>query len=319
MKKRIYVIIAIFISFLAIISFLIIRFGSGLEKSNKITIWTTIYPEYDFTKAIVGDKMEVVRLIGPGIEIHTFEPSSKDMIRIADSQAFIYTGDSMEPWAKKIIDSVKDYDVKIVDTSKNIEMIEPDEFFDEYSLLDESHDEEHEHEEEKDGHIWLNPQNAVIMIDTILEEIINLDPKNKEFYEENAEKYKNEILELDKEIEEELKKNDVNVLVFGGEFAYSYFCQRYKLGVISCYTTCGEHSEPSVARIKDVIEYINKNNISSIYYEELSEGQISQMLSEETKAEAKVFNTLHNVSKEEIENKENYISIMKENLNKIIN
>ena len=320
MKKRILAIIAIFILFFAIIAFIIIKFGSGLGEKNKITIYTTIYPEYDFVSHIVGDKINVVRLIEPGVEIHTYEPSSKDMIRISESDMFVYTGYDMEPWASKIINAIKEYNVVIVDSSKNIDMIDSDEFMKDYSLLKEHSDEEHNHEhEEKDGHIWLDPQNCVIMIDTVLKEIVKLDPENKEFYEKNANDYKKQILELDKEIEEKLKENDIEVLVFGGEFAYSYFCRRYNLGVVSCYTACGEHSEPSVSRIKEVIDYINKNNIPNIYYEELSEGQISQMISEETKAQAEVFNTLHNVSQEEIDSGENYITIMRKNLKKIIN
>lgn len=321
MKRRLLVIIASFVILIAIVAFIIIKFGSGLENSDKITIFTTIYPEYDFTKAIVGDKMEVVRLIGPGVEVHTYEPSTKDMVRISKAGAFVYTGKDMEPWAESIIEAIKEYDVKIVDTSKNIELIDSDEFMEDYSLLDERNLENHEHEEneEKDGHIWMDPQNAVIMIDTILEEVIKLDSENKEFYEENANKYKKEILELDKEIEEAIKENNITTLVFGGEFAYAYFCQRYNLGVVSCYTACGEHSDPSISRVKSVIEFINQNNIKNIYYEELSEGQVSQMISEETQAKPVVFNTLHNVTGEEIENKENYISIMKDNLNKIIN
>ena len=159
MKRRFFAIIVSFIILLAIIAFIIIKFGKGLEKSDKPTIFTTIYPEYDFTKAIVGDKIEVVRLIGPGVEVHTYEPTPKDMIRISEAKAFIYTGDNMEPWAKKIIDTMKDYNVRIVDTSKNIELIDSDEFMEEYSLLDEGHHEEHEsEEEEKDGHIWMNPR-----------------------------------------------------------------------------------------------------------------------------------------------------------------
>lgn len=321
MKKRFLMIVASFLIFVAIIAFIIVNFGSGLKKSNKITIYTTIYPEYDFTKAIVGNKMDVVRLIEPGVEIHTYEPSSKDMMKIAKSNMFIYTGESMEPWATKIIEAIKEYNVKIVDTSKNINMICSDEFMEKYGLIeDENHEEHHLHEnEEKDGHIWMNPQNAVIMIDTILEEIVKLDPQNENFYRKNAENYKAEILELDKEIEEKLRNNNINVLVFGGEFAYAYFCERYDLNVVSCYTACGEHSDPSIAKIKNVIEYINKNNIPNIYYEELSEGQVSQMISEETKAKAVVFNTLHNVSQEEINDGKNYISIMKENLSKLVN
>ena len=319
MKKRIFVIIVSFVIFIAIIAFLITKFGNGIEENNKPTIFTTIYPEYDFVSHIVKDKMEVKRLIGPGVEIHTYEPSSKDMINIAKSDLFVYTGDVMEPWAKSIIESIRDYDVKILDTSKNINMIDIDKFMEEYSLLDNINNENSEHQhEELDGHIWMNPQNAIIMIDTILEEIIKIDPDNREFYEENALQYKNQISDLDKKIEETLKKNNINVLVFGGEFSYSYFCQRYNLNIISCYTACGEHQDPSISRVQDVIDYIKNNNVSSIYYEELSEGQISQMISEETNAKAKVFNTLHNVTLEEIDNNEDYVTIMMDNLKKII-
>lgn len=318
MKKRIFAIMISFILLIITLTWMIMKWGSGLEKSNKKIIFTTIYPEYDFVKAIVKDKMEVVRLIGPGVEIHTYEPSSKDMIRLSESDMFVYTGKAMEPWADKIISSIQEYNVKVVDSSQNIAMIHSDEFMEEYSLLEENHHEENEHDEEIDGHIWMNPRNAVTMMDTILEEIIKLDPANKEFYTENANQYQKEILELDAEIEKTLKEKNITVLVFGGEFAYSYFCQRYGLGVVSCYTACGEHADPSISRIKEVVEFINQNQIQNIYYEELSEGQVSQMISEETNVTPKVFNTLHNVSQEEIDRHENYISIMKENLNKIV-
>ncbi len=319
MKKRLFVIIASYIIFFAIILFLITNFGNEIKKSDKPTIFTTIYPEYDFVKAIVKDKMNVVRLIGPGVEIHTYEPSSKDMIKISESDAFIYTGDAMEPWAKSIIEAIDEYDVRIVDVSKNIDMINIDEFMEEYGLLDEENHEDHEdNHEELDGHIWMNPKNATIMIDNILENIVDIDPKNKDFYEKNALEYKEEILSLDKEIENSLRENDINVLVFGGEFSYSYFCERYNLKVVSCYTACGEHQDPSIARIKQVIDYIKENDIPNIFYEELSEGQISQMISEETDAKSKVFNTLHNVTQEKILEEKNYVTIMRDNLNKII-
>ena len=319
MKKRLFVIITSFIIFFVIIAFLIIKFGNGIESENKSIIFTTIYPEYDFVTHIVKDKMKVKRLIGPGVEIHTYEPSAKDMIKISESDLFIYTGKSMEPWAEDIIDSIKEYDVKIVDTSKNIDMINQEEFMENYSLLDEKNEESHEHElNQEDGHIWMNPKNALIMIDTILEEIIKIDSENKEFYEKNALEYKNKILELDEEIEKTLKENNITTLVFGGEFSYSYFCERYGLKVVSCYTACGEHQDPSITRVREVIDYIKENNIKNIYYEELSEGQISQMISEETEAKAKVFNTVHNVTTQEIEENKDYVTIMRDNLNKII-
>ena len=316
MNKRILVICLSFLILFICVFILISNFGEKSLSSEKKVIITTIYLEYDFAKAIVGDKFDVVRLIGPGIEVHTYEPSVKDMKRISDADMFIYTGNAMEPWVEGLMGSIDNKDLIIVDCSKNIDLIESDEFMEDYSILDEEH-EEGLHNEEYDGHIWMNPQNAIIMINTILDEIIKIDSENEEIYKANALKYINEIINLDTEIEEMLKENNIEVLVFGGEFAYAYFCKHYDIKVVSCYTACGEGGEPSITRVKKVIDFINKNNIPNIFYEELSEGKLSEMISQETNSKAKVFNTLHNVSNDEINNNSNYISIMKENLLKI--
>lgn len=319
MKKRILVTILSFVILILIVGFFISKFGNILNKNDKIIIITTIYPEYDFVSHIVGDKMNVIRLIEPGVEIHTYEPTTRDMMKISDAKAFVYTGKAMEPWAEQIIDVIEEKGVVVVDTSKNIDMINSDKFMEEYSLLENSHEEEeHSEHEELDGHIWMNPKNAVIMIDTILGEIIKIDPENKEYYEKNANEYKEEILKLDKEIEYSLKENNIDTLVFGGEFSYAYFCERYDLNVVSCYTACGEHSDPSIATIQKVVDFINDNNIPAIYYEELSTGQVSQIVAEETNTESRVFNTIHNVTIDEINSNENYVTIMRKNLEAII-
>jgi zinc transport system substrate-binding protein len=319
MKKKILIIAICYLILILVVSLFINIFTANPQKDeDKIQVIATLYPEYDFVKQIGGDKVEVTLLLGPGVEAHTYEPSVRNMKEISDSDMFIYTGNSMEPWAKTIIDSITT-DCKIVDSSKNIELIDMNEFVEEYSILDEdTHNHSNqENDYEYDGHIWLNPQNALIMIDTICQSLIELDPENSEYYKTNAQNYKSEIEVLDKEIETTLQENNIDTLVFGGEFAYAYFCQRYNLKVASCYTSCGEDAEPSVSRIKEIIDLINKNKISKVFYEELSEGTVAQMISEETSAKRVVFNTIHNVSKEENEAGKNYVSIMRENLEKI--
>lgn len=242
------------------------------------------------------------------------------MKNINDSDIFIYTGDSQEPWAKTIIQSI-DSDCNVIDCSKNIKMIELEEFEHEYGAL-KNNEKEHVHNHgeledyEYDGHIWLSPKNALIMIDTICEALCDFDPENEDFYVSNAREYQNEIMQLDSEIEEMLQ--DENVLVFGGEFAYSYFIERYDLKYVSVYSSCGEGAEPSVSEVREVIDYINENNIKKVFYEELSEGTVAKMISEETSAKPVVFYTLHNVSQEQIEMNENYITIMRKNIANII-
>jgi zinc transport system substrate-binding protein len=319
MKKKILIISICYLILVIIITLFINIFAEHESKdTSKIQVIATLYPEYDFVSRIGGDKVDVTLLLGPGVEAHTYEPSVKNMKEISDSDIFIYTGNAMEPWAQTVIDSITT-DCAIVDCSKNIELIDMDKFMEEYSILDEDthiHNKE-ENDYDYDGHIWLNPQNCLVMIDTICKELVKLDPENKNYYETNAENYKIEIEALDKEIEDTLQENNIDILVFGGEFAYAYFCERYNLKVATCYTACGEDSEPSVSRIKKIIDLINSNNISKVFYEELSEGTVANMISEETNAKGIVFNTIHNVSKEENKAGVNYVSIMKENLEKI--
>lgn len=323
MKKRFLSIVICFVILIFIINMLIVTFKEKNSKDlSKIQIITTLYPDYDIASKIVGDKAEVSMLLDAGVEVHTYEPSVKDMKKISDSDMFIYTGDNMEPWVEKLIQNLNNNCV-IVDASKNVELLNSEEFIQKYSVLYEDrrslhNDEEYEnHTHKNDGHIWMNPKNVLIMIDTICEKIVELDPQNKTYYEENASKYKKEIEDLDKKIEDELAKNKIDTLVFGGEFAYSYFCERYNLKVATSYTSCGEGAEPSVSRIKAIIDFIKENNISKVFYEELSTGTVANMISEETEAEAKVFNTLQNVSEEEIKKNISYVDIMKKNLEMI--
>lgn len=290
-------------------------------QTDKININVTLFPEYDFVKKIGGDKVNVKLLLNSGVDSHTYEPSVKDMKNINDSDMFIYTGDSQEPWAKTIINSI-DSDCIVIDCSKNIDLIELEEFEHEYSALGLS-EKEHVHnhgeleEYEYDGHIWLSPRNAAIMVDTICEALCEFDPQNEDFYISNAKDYKMQIMELDSQIEEMLEDEDV--LVFGGEFAYSYFIKRYDLKYVSVYSSCGEGAEPSVSDVREVIDYINENNIQKVFYEELSEGTVAKMISEETNAKPVIFYTLHNVSQEQIDNGENYITIMQKNIANILN
>lgn len=318
MKKRITIIILSFIILIILFAIIINIFKKEqMLNKDKLNIVVTLYPEYDFVKAIVGDKAEVIQILAPGVEAHTYEPSVQDRIKIENADLFIYTADSMEPWARSIINSTENYKMKVVDCSGQIDMINTDEFMEEYSLLEEhehSHDGIENLDHELDGHIWMDPQNAIKMIDTILIKLVEIDSNNAEFYIENAKNYKEKIAELDAKIESELQEANVDKLVFGGEFAYAYFCKRYNLKVVSCYSACGEGAEPSVQDIKDVIDFINNNKVDKVFYEELSEGKVAQMLSEETNAKPVVFNTIHNVTKKEFEAGTNYISIMEANL-----
>lgn len=317
MKKRLVAII-ICLSILTIVVIGIILGFNRIKnieiKKEKIEVVTTLFPQYDFAKKILGSKGNVRLLLPSGTETHSYEPTPLDIIQINKSDIFIYTGENMEPWAATIAESI-DSDTKILDASKNITLVDKNDI-EQYEQIsfEEDHGHEEEHNHSADPHIWLNLDNAIIMIENIKNQIIELDSENKEYYEKNAEQYKKEIEKLSKEFEDLAKELEDETLVFAGPFAYSYFIDKYKFKYISAYESCGEDVEPSVSKIKEIITYINQKQIKTIYYKELSNGNVASMIADDTGAEKAVFNTIANPDKQSFDNGETYISIMKENL-----
>lgn len=315
MKKIILLIINLILLVLIVLGMIVLfkdKVGNAdvFVNNSNLKIVTTLFPEYDFVKQIVGDKANVSLIMKSGMETHNFEPTAKDIIEINSSDLFITLGEELEPWVKDISVSIENKE-KIFNVTNNIELISQD-FFEEKN--EEEHD--HEHEESHDSHVWLSPQNAKIMIDNILGKIIEIDPENKEFYTNNAESYKSEIDKLDKQLREEIFNNKNIILAVGGEFAYSYFVKEYDVNFVSVYTNCGHGEDPSIARVKSVIDIINDKKIPVVFYEELSEGLVAKMIAEETNAEAKVLYTIHNGNISG-ENKDTYVSLMKKNIENI--
>ncbi len=271
---------------------------------DKLDIVVTVYPVYDFAKQIAGDKANVSMLLSPGVEIHDYEPTPQDVIKIQDSELFLYLGDKLEPWAGSVISGI-DSKENIKDISYGIEL---------YKIEEDGH--EHE-EEEYDTHIWLDPLKAIQLVQNITDEICKKDPENAEYYKTNSKKYISELSQLDSEFEKVTKNTNGKILAFAGPFSYSYLMSRYDLKYISAYDSCGESSEPSIDKIMDVIEQIKKNNVKVIFYKEMSSGNIAKTVSEETGAEMLILHSLHSISKEELDDGESYLNIMYKNLENI--
>lgn len=314
MKKGIVYLITIIIMF-SLMIFGVSNINNKKNESEKIKIVATLFPQYDFAKQIGGDKVEVTLLLTPGTETHTYEPTPQDIINVNKADLFIYTGKYMEPWSDKIASSI-DSDTVILDSSKNINLLSNEHLEEEE---DENENHEHKHEHEFDPHIWLNPQNAISMINNITDELCNIDPQNELYYKENARKYIEQINLLDKDIENTIKKSNKNKIAFGGTFAYMYFIDRYNLDYVSAYESCGEDTEPSAANVKKVIDYMKENNIHVIFYQELSSGKIADAIADETNSSKLVFHTIHNASQKEINSGETYISLMRKNLKNLEN
>jgi len=295
--------------------FILVGCGTDLttnESSDTLQIVTTLFPQYDFARQIAGDKAEVTLLLPPGMESHSYEPTPSDIIKINKADLFIYTGESMETWAHKIIESVDSQEVKVLDVSTDVPLIETglDEEEDDH---DHSHEEEHNHEGHNhtyDPHIWTSPKNAEIMANNILEALCEVDPENAEYYEANAKGYQAQLDELDHDLQEVVANAKRSTIYHSGRFAMQYLMKDYGIN----YVSAPFEAEPSAALVAQMITEIKADNIPVIYYEELVDPKIGQMISEETGAQLLLLHSTHNVSKEDFNKGVTYVSLMQQNI-----
>jgi len=285
------------------------------KKANRISVIATLFPQYDFVRQIAKDKADVTLLLPPGVESHTFDPSVKDMANIKNADIFVYTNSEMEPWAQRILNSVNSKDLTVLNVGEHVELIhghgeEPDGHEDE-----DEHEEAHEHG--FDPHIWLDLTNCVKIVDEITNALCVRDSGNESFYKQNAEEYKEKLLQLDQNIINTVEQSKNRTLVFGGRFAYAYFLKRYEINYQTAYDSCSEQSEPSVKKISEIIDYIKKNDVNVIFYEELSDPKAARSIANECKIEYLLFSTAHNLKKSEFESGTTFLDIMEKNLENI--
>lgn len=280
------------------------------ESTNekKLTIVTTLFPDYDFARQIAGDKAEVKLLLSPGVEAHDYDPSPADIISINKADLFIYTGEYMELWVPGILSSLESDKVTVVDASENITLIQ--------SGSDEDHEDHDDdgHSHEYDPHIWTSPKNAVIMMNNILKAIEKKDPANKDYYEKNAEEYISKIKELDSEFAEIAKNAKNPTIYFGGRFAMIYFVKEYGLGYLSAFDSCSSETEPSAKLVADMVDAMKKNGASVVYYEELTDPKAAQAIADEIGGTTLLLHSCHNVSLEDFNNGATYVSLMQQNV-----
>ncbi|WP_312813390.1 metal ABC transporter substrate-binding protein [Sedimentibacter sp.] len=283
------------------------------NDNEKIKIVTTLFPQYDFARQIAGDKADIALLLPPGAESHSFEPTPGDIITIGNADMFIYTGEYMEPWADRIIQSIENEKLNILDVSNGITLVK-EEHDHEHEDTDHEHEnEEHGHSHEYDPHIWTSPVIAKKMVDNIAASLCYVDPENASYYKENAENYKKQLDELDAEFSEIVKNGKHNKIYFGGRFALYYFTEEYGLEYMSAYDNCSSETEPSAHDIAKIIDEMKENKTSVIYHEELTDPKISRSICEDTGAEMLLFHSCHNVSKDDFNKGVTYLDLMKQN------
>jgi len=272
-----------------------------------MSVVTTLFPLYDFTKHIAGDKADVVMLLPPGIEPHSFEPKPNDIVRLNKADVVVYTNEYMEPWAAKLVATLPNKPV-IVDSSAGLVF--------EKESGKEGHDQGGAHHHEAGGidpHIWLDFGNAQIMVDNIAKGLIAKDPANREYYQAHAAAYKDELKKLDNEYKAGLANCQKKIFLQGGHFAFGYLAARYGLTYKSAQAL-NPDAEPTPDKLAELVRQVRQNGLHYVFAEELLSPATAEMIAKETGAKVLLLNAAHNVSRDDLDKGVTFVDLMKKNL-----
>ncbi|HIX47878.1 MAG TPA: metal ABC transporter substrate-binding protein [Candidatus Mediterraneibacter caccavium] len=303
--------------------------GENGRSEARISVVTTIFPPYDFVREIAGDRVELKMLLKPGEESHSYEPTPQDIIAIQESDVFIYTGGENDVWVEDILSSMPEGDrltLRIIDC---VDTVEEEHVEGMKESPGHDHDDHEEDDTDPDGgeagedthsvheideHVWTSPVNAALIVERIKEILIQADPSGEAVYEENAAAYEEELAKLDQEFRDVADHARRKLLIFGDRFPFRYFADEYGLDYYAAFPGCAGDTEPSAATMAFLIDKVKEEKVSAVLKMELSNDDIANAIAEATGTEVKVFYSCHNLSAEDFESGETYLSMMQKNV-----
>jgi zinc transport system substrate-binding protein len=274
------------------------------KQKDELSIYTTVFPLQYFSERIGGKYVNVNTIYPPGADEHTFEPSQKDMIKLADSDLFFYIGLGLEGFVEKAKTSLKNENVSLIPVAEDLDL--------------ESTEEHSEHEEEGhehgdfNPHVWLDPIYSKEMASVIRDSLVEKMPKNKEVFDENYQQLANELDELNSEFENTIK-NAKHKDFLVTHAAFSYWEHRYGLEEISI-SGLSTTNEPSQRELEEIISLADEHGLHYILFEQNVQSKLAEIVQTEIGASALPLHNLGILTKENIEDKETYFSLMKQNL-----
>ncbi|APH05835.1 metal ABC transporter solute-binding protein, Zn/Mn family [Bacillus weihaiensis] len=326
---------------------------SNNESTRKIEVYTTIFPLEDFTRKIGGDEINVTSVYPPNVDAHTYEPTVKTMKNIADSDLFIFTGAGIEGFAEKAEETLEKEDVNILRAAEGIELLEHSDGEDHASHEDEhadeddhaSHEDEHADEEDhashkdehtdeedhashedehtdeeahhhdhgdQDPHVWLDPIRSIELAENIKDALIEIKPESKDTFEENFTKLKADLTNLDQSFQETINKSKTKHILVS-HAAYGYWQDRYGLEQIAI-AGLSPSQEPSQQQLTEIIKESKEHHLHYVLFEQNVQSNVAKVIQEEIGAESLTLHNLESVTEEDIENNEDYFSIMERNI-----
>ena len=280
------------------------------ESSEGFSVVASDFPSYDAARAILGGQGGVTMLLPPGTESHSYDPNPRDMIKIAECDLVVYTGGASDEWVRTILSSLDSPPASFALTDQ-VQLL----WEEQKEGMETEDGHQHDHSEhEIDEHVWTSPVNEAVIIRNLSDVIVSLDSMNEDIYRSNAEEYIARIMELDAEFRSIVENSERNTLIFASRFPLLYFVREYGLDYYAAFPGCAEESEPSARTVAFLIDKAKELEVPCILTIELSSEFIARTIAEEAGCDARVFNTLHNVTASDFRSGKDYPELMGENI-----
>ena len=303
---------------------------------GKLQIIATIFPEYDWVKNILGENpagAETTLLLNNGVDLHSFQPTAADIMKISECDLFIYVGGESDEWVEDALKEAVNKDMVVINLleslgtrAKEEEIVEgmehehdEEDHEHEEEHADEEHEgEEHEHEEaELDEHVWLSLQNSSVLVEGISEALQKIDPDHAEEYKKNTEAYLAKIAELDQKYQAAVSAGRVSTVLFGDRFPFRYLTDDYGLSYYAAFSGCSAETEASFETVAFLSEKLQELGLEAVLTIEGTDHGIAETIignTAEKDQKVLVLDSMQSTTEEDIKAGASYLGIMEKNL-----
>lgn len=297
-------------------------------QGDKLKIVTTIFPEYDWTREILGDqseRAEATMLLDNGVDLHSYQPTADDLIKIAECDLFIYVGGESDGWVESALASTSNPDravINLIDTlGDSVKLEEVVEGMQE-TEHDHEEDEDHAHdadeqEAETDEHVWLSLGNAQAVCQKIAEKLGEIDPEHEQAYTQNALAYIDQLAALDAKYQAAVDAANNKTLVFGDRFPFRYLTEDYGLNYYAAFVGCSAETEASFETIRFLAEKTDALGLSHVLTIENPNHKIAETVVANTSGKNQQvlsMDSMQSVTSKDVAAGATYLSIMEHNL-----
>ncbi len=296
--------------------------ANSAASEGKLSIVTTIFPEYDWVREILGSNpkgAEVTLLLDDGVDLHSFQPTADDIVKISSCDVFVYVGGESDEWVDDALKEATNKDMIVInlldvlgDGAKEEEIIEGMEAEEE-----EEGAEGEEEEIEYDEHVWLSLNNAKILVERIAKAIESADKDNAATYEANAKEYISKLDDLDGKYREAVSGASCNTLLFGDRFPFRYLVDDYGLNYYAAFVGCSAETEASFETVAFLAGKVDELSLKNIMTIEKSDGKIASTIRDNTTSKDQqvlALDSMQSTTMEDIQNGSTYLGVMENNL-----